>query len=147
MKWTHQNIIINSVRDLPEDAYGFVYCITFDDNKKYIGKKNIYTFITVPALKSGKSRPNVAYRIGKNVNGKRKYYDAIKKESNWMTYEGSKKDTEGRKVKSKEILEFVTSKRALTYLEARYLFEFRCIESDEYINNNILGKFFRDNLI
>ena len=47
----------------------------------------------------------------------------------------------------REILEFAYNKKHLTYLETKYLFCNNVLENTEYINDNILGKFFRKDLV
>ena len=47
----------------------------------------------------------------------------------------------------REILEFAFNKKHLTYLETKYLFCNNVLENEEYINDNILGKFFRKDLV
>jgi hypothetical protein len=43
MDWIYQNNVVSSIKDMPENVYGFIYEITYTVNgKKYIGKKNIY---------------------------------------------------------------------------------------------------------
>jgi hypothetical protein len=145
LNWLDYNneTVINT---LDKEIFGFVYLIGFTDGTWYIGKKQVMSKQILPALKSGILRSG-AIRINKNVNGKRKAFDVLYKESNWRTYTGSKKFAENKKIKVKYILDFAESKRYLTYLEAKYLFSFGCIENEEYLNDNILGKFFRDNLI
>ena len=138
MDWTLDN---EPFTVTPPDAHGFIYLITYTDGTMYVGKKDFYSNTTLPALQSGVQRPN-STRVGKNRNGKRVYFDVVRKESNWKKYEGSSKNTKGKTVQSKEILAIANSKRALTYLEVKFLFQFSVLESDEFINDNILGKFF-----
>ena len=45
----------------------------------------------------------------------------------------------------KKVLQF--NKKHLTYLETKYLFKNQVLESEEYLNDNILGKFFRKDLV
>ena len=123
------------------DNYGFVYLLTFDDGTQYIGKKNFYTYVKLPALKSGKQRPG-STRIAKNKNGKRVFFDIVQKESNWKTYKSSSKLIGDRTIVSKEILQLASSKRNLTYLETKYLFTYGVLESTNFLNENILGKFY-----
>ena len=41
------------------------------------------------------------------------------------------------------IFSFVFSKKELTYLENKYLFSLEVLESDEYLNDNIEGRYFK----
>jgi len=138
MTWLYNDLEFTS----PGDNYGFIYLLTFDDGTKYIGKKDFYSRVLLPSLKSGEQRPN-STRIGKNINGKRAYFDLVRKESNWQTYTSSSKLIGSRQIVSKQILALAPSKRDLTYLETKYLFTHEVLESDTYLNENILGKFFK----
>ena len=137
LSWNYQGTEFTSAGD----NYGFVYLLTFDDGTQYIGKKNFYTYVKLPALKSGKQRPG-STRIAKNKNGKRVFFDIVQKESNWKTYTSSSKLIGDRTIVSKEILQLASSKRSLTYLETKYLFTYGVLESTNFLNENILGKFY-----
>lgn len=145
MNWYYEGTKVTDSSQFPEGAFGFIYLLEFEDGTKYIGKKNIYSKSTLPSLKSGEQRPN-STRIGKNVNGKRKYFDIIQKESKWKTYKGTSKEIEGLKLKSKEILSFAGSGRELTYLEAKALFYYSVLETEVFRNSNILGRFYAGNI-
>ena len=70
------------------------------------------------------------------------------KESDWKTYYGSEefikqKLKEGKQEEfTREIIHFVSNKKLLTYFECKYQFIYGVLENEEWINNNILGKFF-----
>ena len=130
---------------IPKGFYGFIYELELDDGTKYIGKKSFYENKTLPALKNGKQRPN-SKRIGKNKNGKRIYYDIVSKESNWKDYYGSSKLVDKNKVVKRTILELCETKRYLTYAEVKWQFKLDVLEKDEYLNENILGKFYKGGL-
>jgi len=141
-------IVIDSIKQMPEDTYGFIYRITFLDGMMYIGKKNLYSTRTVACLKSGKPRLNAdgtaAERIYRNTGkGFRKAFEIVKTESDWKTYFGSHKSCKVRFPKTREILHYAFNKLELTYLEAKYLFIYEVLESPNYINDNILGSFYR----
>ena len=130
-----------------EELYGFIYKITYKSGKWYIGKKNFYHTISLPMLNNFKKRKNhinFTYSIG---SGKRIYKERIKKETNWINYNGSSKSNISEPIVKKEILEFALSKRHLTYLETKYLFLNNALEDEYSINENILGKFYKNNLI
>jgi hypothetical protein len=144
MEWIHR---CEEVKELPEDIFGFIYLLTYIKDSKlyyYIGKKQTHSYTTKPVLKSGKKRPNAISRFGKNVRGKRKYYETVKKENDWRDYEGSADIPEEYVLLSKTILKYCYSKRSLTYYEVKYQFMFNVLEREECLNNNILGSFFRD---
>lgn len=143
MNWIYNNQPIRSINDLPINAFGFIYMLVYDTDKAYIGQKQLYSYKTLPALKNGSQRPN-SERIGKNKNGKRIYFDKIQKESNWKSYISSSKDIPSEaNIVSKYILDIAYSKRELTYLETKLLFQYEVLESDNYYNLNILGKFYK----
>ena len=138
---------ITSIEQVPEGAIGFIYLIEYVDGCKYIGKKNLYSKRTVAATKSDKPRKNTIDRIYKNTGkGFRQAYDVVLKESDWLTYKGSHRECTIRIVKEKHILQFAYSKAELTYLEAKYLFSNSVLESSKFLNDNILGSFFRNNI-
>lgn len=149
MVWLYKEKEITSYKCLLEECdgepFGFIYRINYSDGTFYYGKKNLHKKVTLPALKSGEQRPN-SERKGKNIKGKRVYFDIVTKESDWLTYEGSSEKTKSLEIVSKEILVFAYSKRELTYQEAKCLFWEEAIEHENCHNHNILNLFFKDNL-
>jgi len=146
MKW----MFLGSEFKEPDiNDYGFIYKLTFKDTetdelKYYIGKKNFWFLHCKKALQKDKKRNGHIRFINKRKGGK---HEIFIKESNWKTYEGSfKKDRANLKLIKKEILMFADSKRHLTYLETRTLFEKRVLETDSFINENILNRFFKGNI-
>lgn len=128
--WTYKDKNITCIEDLPDTAIGFVYKISFPDmDLYYIGRKNLHSKKTLPPLK-GYTR-------------KRK----IVKESNWLNYYSSNEDVKllvkQGQVCTREILVVAETLRRLTYLETKELFVNSVLEKDEYLNGNILGKFFK----
>jgi hypothetical protein len=130
--WTYKNKEITCIEDMPDDAVGFVYEIINKENDfRYIGKKVIKTIRTSPPLK-GKKRKRKSIR-----------------ESDWKTYYGSNEVIknlikEGKKdIFERNILQYAFSKSELTYLEAKYQFMLEVLEKDNYLNQNILGKFYK----
>ncbi|MDB0041601.1 hypothetical protein N9F16_00775 [bacterium] len=134
--WLYKNKEINSIEDMPTDTFGFVYLVTHTPSgKKYLGKKQLIANRTLPPLKGQKK--------------KRK----IQKESDWKTYYGSQTEVKQLVKESKDKLEFVreiiiftSTKKQLTYFETKLQFVNEVLENDEYLNSNILGKFFRKDL-
>lgn len=145
MNWHYQEVEVFGLNDLPPLTTGFIYVIRYTNGTYYLGKKDIYSTKTLPALKNGCQRPD-SVRIGKNKGGKRVYFDKVTKEGNWMDYEGSSELTEGLTVDIKYIVEVATSKRLLTYLEAKWLFTEDVLLDESYHNKNILGRFFKGNI-
>lgn len=130
--WTYKDKNITCIQDLPDTAIGFVYKISFPDmDLHYIGRKNLHSKKTLPPLK-GYTR-------------KRK----IVQESNWLNYYSSNEDVKllvkQGQVCTREILVVAETLRRLTYLETKELFVNSVLEKDEYLNGNILGKFFKGN--
>ena len=141
---------INSLVDISSinsKAIGFTYVIEFIDGTKYVGKKNLYSKQKLKILKSGEKRKGHQCFIQKNTgNSNRDIYEIIKKESNWLQYKGSHIDCKNKKVLKKYIIDFATSKLELTYLEAKLQFNLDVLRDKTYINDNILGKFYKSNL-
>jgi len=134
--WLYKNKEINSIEDMPTDTFGFVYLVTHTPSgKKYLGKKQLIANRTLPPLKGQKK--------------KRK----IQKESDWKTYYGSQievkqlvKESQDKLDFTREIIIFTSTKKQLTYFETKLQFVNEVLENDEYLNSNILGKFFRKDL-
>jgi hypothetical protein len=127
---------INSIEDMPENTFGFIYEVCYvPTNEKYLGKKVLQFNKKLPPLKGFKRKRKVTV------------------ESDWKNYYGSHQKIKDLLKENKHddfkrtILKFAFNKKHLTYLETRYLFKKRVLESEEYINDNILGKFFRKDLV
>lgn len=130
--WLYKNKVIYSIEDMPEDTFGFIYEVIHNPTgRKYLGKKVLQFNRTLPPLKGMKRKRKVV------------------KESDWKTYYGSHLEIkelikEGKQEEfSREILQFVPTKKLLTYYECKYLFIKGVLEHNEYINDNILAKFYR----
>ena len=150
--WTYQGRVITSISDMPEDTYGFIYEVIYKPTGiKYIGKKVLY-FERNKRL--GKKALNALReeRAEKGLRGRVPIKQKVISESDWVDYFGSQKeiltlskeDNAGENWE-KRILQFVSSKKLLTYYETKYLFKNGILEDKDstYINDNILGKFFR----
>ena len=123
---------------IPEKAVGFVYLMTaVVDGKfvKYIGKKNFYADVKT---KLGKKEMPTDKRL--------KQYKRVRKFT-YKNYFSSNEVLKAHKQAGGEIqriiIEFAYSKIQLTYLECKNLFTEGVLESEEYLNNNILGKFYK----
>jgi hypothetical protein len=143
MDWFYQN---KPVEELPLNSYGFVYKLHLAGGLFYVGKKNCLKKTTLPALKSGLTRPG-AERIGKNKDGKRVYFDIVTKASDWREYESSSDDISDHIIIYKEILEFLPTKRSLTYKEEWWQFNLNILEDDSYINKQIGNRYYRNKLL
>ena len=136
--------IVKSIDDMPKGTYGFVYRIRFVDGTQYIGKKNIYSTRTLKARKDGKPHEGTIDCVWKNTGkGYRQKFDIVQIESDWKTYYGSSKQCKIRVPDSREILTYAYNKYQLTYYEAEALFFHQVLEDETYLNDNILGSFYR----
>ena len=141
--WLYQNKEILSLKDLPQDTYGFIYIsIHQPTGKSYIGKKSLFHNVRKKLTKK--------QLVEQTGRGRKPTTEIVQKESDWKTYYGSAKPIldllkEGKQEEfTREILQLVTNKKLLTYYECKYLFMLGVIEQpDGYFNDNILGKFFR----
>ena len=140
--WLYQNKEVNSIEDLPQDSFGFIYITThIPSGMSYIGKKSLYHNI-----KRKLTKKELAEQTGP---GRKPTTKVVSKESDWKTYFGSAKPIleiiKNGKVDEfeREILQIVNNKKLLTYYECKYLFSKGVLENPtSYYNDNILGKFF-----
>lgn len=108
------------------DSYGFVYVITTPEGQKYIGRKYFWSIRKA----RGKSRRQ-------------------RSESDWKTYYGSSellkskiKDSD-KSLFKREIISLHNTKGRVNYEEVREQFAHEVLERDDYINDNINGKWHR----
>lgn len=131
--WTYKDVEINCHDDLLPGCTDIVYCIYYASGKKYVGKKSVRS---MRRLKPTKEQLKI-----------RKNFKRVElKDLPFKDYVGSSKETEGEVVVSKEILYQTATKKAATYIEAGILFNENAIFDDEYLNLNIIGKFFDNDL-
>ncbi len=143
--WLYKNKEVTSIEELPQNAFGFIYITThIPSGVSYIGKKSLYHNV-----KRKLTKKELAEQTGR---GRKPTTQVVQKESDWKTYYGSTKQIveliKGGKQEdfTREIIQFVSSKKLLTYYECKYLFEYSVLENPEgYFNDNILGKFFTKN--
>ena len=129
MAWHYEGRVITELSDIPEGSIGFIYKITNKEtNQFYIGKKSLYSRRTLPPLKGYKRKRKVI------------------KESKWVNYNSSNKEVQGWGEVYKQILRFCFTKKALTYYEIKEQFRHDCLEREESLNDNLLGKFFKKDL-
>ena len=84
------------------------------------------------------------YNMDDDPEETQRFYKQVQKESDWKTYFGSHsyiKESPPFFLK-REILEVAYNKKHLTYLECKYQFKLGVLEKPQYLNDNILGKFF-----
>jgi len=150
--WTHQGRVITSIKDMPEGTYGFVYEVIYKPTDvRYIGKKVLY-FERNKRLGKKALKLLQEERSKQGLRGRTPTKQKIISESDWKNYFGSQKEIlilskkdNSSKNWEKRILQYVSTKKLLTYYETKYLFKNGILE-DKYsphINDNILGKFFR----
>jgi hypothetical protein len=126
---------------IPEGAVGFIYMMRLQVNgvtKFYIGKKLFYS---TQKVKFGKKAE--ALRTDKRL----KNYKEVRKLSYQNYYSSNATIKEARKkgeVITRVMLKICYSKMELTYQEVRYQFKMDVLETDVYLNDNILGKFFKN---
>lgn len=108
------------------NSYGFVYLITTPEGQKYIGRKYFWSIRKA----RGKSRRQ-------------------RSESDWKTYYGSSellkakiKDSD-KSLFKREIISLHNTKGRVNYEEVREQFAHEVLERDDYINDNINGKWHR----
>ena len=148
--WSYEGRIMNEINDFPEDTYGFIYQVKhIPTGIKYIGKKVLHfernVKLGVKALEALKLE-----RKEQGIGGRVPLKHKVITESDWKTYYGSHetikkllKESEPKDW-SKVILQLVPNKKLLTYFECKHLFINEVLECrDNYINDNVLGKFYR----
>ena len=137
MKWLYKGKEINEIADLPKNAYGFVYKTTHITGYKYIGKKSL-----MYNRKKKLTKKELLEYAGKK--GRTPTHIRVQKESDWKTYYGSHsfiKEANNEDLERK-ILQVAFNKKELTYLECKWQFVLEVLETNKYLNDNILGKFF-----
>lgn len=148
MSWNYKNgESIDDISQFPDNTFGFVYkIIHIPTGKSYIGKK-----VLVHNRKVKLTKKDLA--LYENSKGRKPSYKRLSKESDWKTYWGSNKylleliKNEPDENFTRQILHFASTKKLLTYFETKYLFIYQVLEkSDEFFNDNILGKFFTKDL-
>jgi hypothetical protein len=139
MSWKYQGKEFNQ-ESIPENAVGFIYIMTaIIDGKSvaYIGKKNFFANIKKPMGKKA-----LAMSTDKRL---KKYTRELKPD--FMNYYSSNKTLKdahkaGVMIK-REILMICYSAMELTYQEVKHQFKYEVLEKEEYLNANILGRFFK----
>ena len=138
-KWSYQGQDFESSM-IPEGAEGFVYEMqAVIDGKlvRYIGKKNFYSVTKKrfgkKALSSMEDKRAKKYTIQKKLT----YLDYYS--SNVVLKDAHKAGIEIRRY----MLKICFSKMELTYYETKFQFVRGVLESDEFLNGNILGRFYK----
>ena len=137
--WTYKGKVFGEL-DIPEGAIGFIYSMTaIIDGKSvaYIGKKNFFANIKRPLGKKA-----LAVTTDKRL---KKYIRVIKPD--FLNYYSSnailkKAHKEGVHIK-REIIKICYSGMELTYQETKHQFVYEVLEKEEFLNGNILGRFYK----
>jgi hypothetical protein len=139
MSWLYNKKDFNELH-IPEGAVGFVYIMTaVIDGKSvaYIGKKNFFANIKKPLGKKA-----LAMSTDKRL---KKYKRELKPD--FMNYYSSNKVLKDAHkagvVFKREILRICYSQMELTYQEVKHQFQYEVLEKEEYLNGNILGRFYK----
>jgi len=153
--WSYQGRLITEISDMPEGTYGFIYEVKHKPSGlKYIGKKVLY-FERNKRLGKRALEALREERKAKGIGGRVPLKQKVVTESDWKDYYGSHEKIK-ELVKTtdpmdweKKILSFVPNKKLLTYYEAKELFKYGILEDRQsnYINDNILGKFYRKDFL
>ena len=139
MSWLYKGEVFNDSK-IPEGAVGFIYEMeAIIDGKavRYIGKKNFYS---TTKKKFGK-------RAVANMEDKRAKKYTIQVKPNYQNYYSSNKVLQEAHKNGIPIKRFMVricfSKTELTYHETKYQFVREVLEKEEYLNANILGRFYK----
>jgi len=139
MSWLYKGEVFNDSK-IPEGAVGFIYemeAIIHGKAVRYIGKKNFYS---TTKKKFGK-------RAVANMEDKRAKKYTIQVKPNYQNYYSSNKVLQDAHKNGIPIKRFMVricfSKTELTYHETKYQFVREVLEKEEYLNANILGRFYK----
>ncbi len=139
MSWLYEGTVFTD-KDIPEGAVGFIYEIdAIIDGKsvRYIGKKNFYS----------KRKKSFGKKALAEVTDNRKKKYSIVVKPNYQNYYSSNKvlqDAHKAGVPIKRyMVKICFSQIELTYYETKYQFIRGVLEKEEYLNGNILGKFYK----
>jgi hypothetical protein len=124
------------------EYYGYIYMtVHTKTGRSYIGKK---AFQHTTNKKLGKKElAEIPVTRGKRPTKKQ-----VIKESDWKTYYGSANEIKllPKDEMKRYVIMLCKTKKQLTYCETKYLFQYNVLEDDRFINDNILGKFYRKDL-
>lgn len=145
--WLYRQKEICVIDDIPENTFGFIYITThIPTGKKYLGKKSLYHNVKKKLTKKELLEQPV-------TRGRKSLTTIVQKESDWKIYYGSEefikqKLKEGNQNEfTREIIQFVENKKLLTYFECKYQFIYGVLEDENWLNTNILGKFFSKDFV
>jgi len=139
MSWVYKGEVFNDSK-IPEGALGFIYEMeAIIDGKavRYIGKKNFYST----------TKKKFGVRALANMEDKRAKKYTIQVKTNYQNYYSSNKvlqDAHKAEIIIKRFMVRICfSKTELTYHETKFQFVREVLEKEEYLNANILGRFYK----
>lgn len=137
MSWTYKGIVFEDT-NIPDNAVGFVYqmsAVIKGKSVSYIGKKNFFS--------------NTKKKLAKkaiSTDKRLKKYKVVTKSAYQNYYSSNDVLKQAHKdgvVIQRYILKICYSKTELTYQEVKHQFLAEVLESDLYLNGNILGRFYK----
>jgi hypothetical protein len=139
MSWLYQGEVFNDSK-IPEGAIGFIYEMeAIIDGKavRYVGKKNFYST----------TKKKFGVKALANMEDKRAKKYTIQVKTNYQNYYSSNKVLQDAHKAGVIIKRFMVricfSKTELTYHETKFQFVREVLEKEEYLNQNILGRFYK----
>jgi hypothetical protein len=139
MSWIYKGEVFNDSK-IPEGALGFIYEMeAIIDGKavRYIGKKNFYST----------TKKKFGVKALANMEDKRAKKYTIQVKTNYQNYYSSNKVLQDAHKAGIIIKRFMVricfSKTELTYHETKFQFVREVLEKEEYLNANILGRFYK----
>jgi len=139
MSWIYKGEVFNDSK-IPEGALGFIYEMeAIIDGKavRYVGKKNFYST----------TKKKFGVKALANMEDKRARKYTIQVKTNYQNYYSSNKVLQDAHKAGVIIKRFMVricfSKTELTYHETKFQFVREVLEKEEYLNQNILGRFYK----
>ena len=139
MSWVYKGEVFNDSK-IPEEALGFIYEMeAIIDGKavRYVGKKNFYST----------TKKKFGVKALANMEDKRARKYTIQVKTNYQNYYSSNKVLQDAHKAGVIIKRFMVricfSKTELTYHETKFQFVREVLEKEEYLNANILGRFYK----
>lgn len=139
MSWLYKGEVFTDCK-IPEGAVGFIYemeAIIDGKSVRYVGKKNFYST----------TKKKFGVKALANMEDKRAKKYTIQVKPNYQNYYSSNKVLQDAHKNGVPIKRFMVricfSKTELTYHETKYQFVREVLEKEEYLNQNILGRFFK----